>query len=32
MTFYARILELHPEYEGMRAADLAVCPSRFRGQ
>lgn len=30
MTFYARILELHPEYEGMRAADLAAqgmaCP------
>ena len=24
MTFYARILELHPEYEGMRAADLAA--------
>ncbi len=31
MTFYARILELHPEYEGMRAADLAAqgmaCPA-----
>ena len=31
MTFYARILELHPEYEGMRAVDLAAqgmaCPA-----
>lgn len=31
MTFYARILELHPEYEGMRPLTLAAqgmaCPA-----